>query len=143
MDKEIYELAKKSGACSPGLRDIQKANNVNDLIRLLKTGKGIEFIMESNFLTESVYNQYRSELEKENIFLDGQHRLVNPRLVIVLGGEVNIEANGFQVTDIYIKGSSVVNIAAHDNTYVSIELRQDAKVNIESYEQAKVKEYRK
>ncbi|MGA6117421.1 hypothetical protein [Sphingobacterium anhuiense] len=141
--KKIYELAKKAGACSPGLRDIQKAKNVYDLIRLMKTGKGIEFIMESNFLTESVYIQYRSELEKENIFLDGQHSLVNPLLVIALGGEVKIEVNGFQVCEIYAKGSAVLNIVAYDNAYVSIELYQDAKVNIEKYGQSKVKEYRK
>jgi len=141
--KEIYELAKKAGACSPGLRDIQKAKNVHDLIKLLKTGKGVEFIMESNFLTESVYNQYRSELEKENIFLHGQHSLVNPRLVVMLGGEASIEVNGFQVCEIYAKNLAVVNIVAHDNAYVSIELRQDVKLNIESYEQSRVKEYRK
>lgn len=141
--KEIYELAKKSGACSPGLRDIQKANNVNDLIRLLKTGKGIEFIMESNFLTESVYSQYRVELEKENIYFDGKHSLLNPRLVVVIGGQVDIEVNGFQVCEIYAKGSSVVNLLAHDNAYVSIELHQDSKLNSEKYKQSKVKEYRK
>lgn len=141
--KEIYELAKKSGACSPGLRDIQKASNVNDLIQLLKSSKGIEFIMESNFLTESVYNQYRVELEKENIYIDGKHSLINPRLVVVLGGIVDIEVNGFQVCEIYAKGSGVINIIAHDNAYVSVETRQDAVLNTEKYEQAKVKEYRK
>lgn len=141
--KEIYELAKNAGACSLGLQDIQKSKSINDLIRLLKTGKGVEFIMESNFLTESVYNQYRYELEKENIFLDGQHSLVNPRLVVMLGGEAIIKVNGFQVCEVYAKNSAVVNIVAHDNAYVSVELRQDAKVKIESYEQSKVKEYRK
>ncbi|MBB2951961.1 hypothetical protein [Sphingobacterium sp. JUb56] len=141
--KEIYELAKKAGACSPGLREIQNAISVNDLIRLMKTGKGIEFIMETNFLTKTVYNQYRSELEKENIFLDGPHKLVNPRLVIIMGDTIDIEISGFQVCEIYAKNSAVVNIVAHDNAYVSVELRQDAKVKIESYEQSKVKEYRK
>lgn len=141
--KEIYELAKNAGACSPGLRDIQKAKSIFDLIRLLKTGKGIEFIMDSNFLTESVYNQYRSELEKENIFLHGQHSLVNPRLVVMLGGEASIEVNGFQVCEIYCKGSAVINLNAHDNAYVSIELYQESKVSIESHGQSKVKEYRK
>ncbi|MEN5232290.1 hypothetical protein [Sphingobacterium faecium] len=67
--KKIYELAKKAGACSIGLQDIQKSKSINDLIRLLKTGKGIKFIMESNFLTDSVYNQYRSELEKGEYLL--------------------------------------------------------------------------
>ena len=141
--REIYELAKKAGACSPGLRDIQNAKSVNDLIRLMKTGKGIEFIMDSNFLNRSIYEQYRSKLEKENIYFDGQQILINPRLVIVLCGQVDIEVNGFQVSQIYAKGSAVVNIVAHDNSYINIEIYQDAKVNIEIYEQAKVKEYRK
>lgn len=140
---EIYELAKKSGACSTGLRDIQKANNVNDLIRLLKTGKGIEFIMESNFLTESIYNQYRAELEKESIFINGMHFLVNPSLVLVLGGRVDIEVNGFHVCEIYAKGDAVINIVAHDNAFVSIELYQNAQLTSESYGQAKIREYLK
>lgn len=140
---KIYDLAKKAGACAPGLRDIQTSDNVNDLIRLLKTGKGIEFIMDSNFLTESVYNQYRSELEKQNIFFDGSHSLVNPCLVIALGGVMNIELNGFQVCEIYAKGDSIINLIACDNAFVSIESYGQAKVVINKSGNAKVKEYKK
>lgn len=141
--REIYELAKKAGACSPGLREIQNAISVNDLIRLMKTGKGIEFIMNSDFLTKCIYNQYQTDLEKENIFISGDRSLANPRLVIALGGTFNIEVNGFQVCEIYAKGSAVINLVANDNAYVSVELHGNSVVNIEKYDQAKVKEYRK
>lgn len=141
--KEIYELAKKAGACSPGLREIEKTASVNDLIRLLKTGKGIEFIMDSDFLNASVYNKYRKELEKECVFLDGTHALKNPRLLILIGGSVDIEVNGFQVCEVYAKSDAEINIVAYDNAYVSVEIHGSAVLTSEVYGMAKLKEYRK
>lgn len=141
--EKIYMLAKRSGACAPGLKSIQAAENVADLIKLLKTPKGIEFAMDSEFLPFEVLEEYRSNLQKANIFIDGHHHLENTRLIIALGGEIDIKVDGFQVCEIYAKGDSIINLIASDNAYVSIESYGQAKVVINKNGNAKVKEYKK
>lgn len=142
MDK-IYMLAKNSGACAPGLKSIQAAENVADLIQLLKTQKGIEFAMDSEFLPFEVLEEYRSELEKESIFISGHHHVESTRLVMALGGQIDVKVDGFQVCEIYAKGISIINLVASDNAFVSIESYGQAEVVINKSGNAKVKEYKK
>lgn len=141
--EKIYNLAKNSGACAPGLKSIQAAENVADLIKLLKTPKGIEFAMDSEFLPFEVLEEYRSDLEKECIFINGHHHVESSRLVMAFGGEIDIKVDGFQVCEIYAKGNSNINLVASDNAFVSIESYGQAKVVINKNGNAKVKEYKK
>lgn len=141
FSQEIYNLVSKHKACGWGLSKVATANGVQELVRLLKSPKGVEFAMDTDFLTLDVLNKYRSELEAECIYFDGVHTLINPRFVLVLGGQVNIEVNGYEVSQIYAK-RGVVKLTALENAFVTVEIKEGQLIK-EVFGNAKVREFKK
>lgn len=140
ISKKIYKEAESLGACSWGLEGIKNASSIQDLIRLLKTPKGLEFVLENDsFLSIELLEKYRDLLESENVFFDGIHKVENPKVLVVLGGHVEVEANGFSCCRIYSKGS--VRLFAYENAFVLTSIHCDGLVFSEVHGQAKVKEY--
>ncbi len=141
INQEIYNLVSKRKACGWGLSKVATANGVQELICLLKSPKGVEFAMDADFLTIDILLKYRGELESEGIFFDGVHTIVNPRFVLVLGGQVNIEVNGYEVSQIYAK-RGVVKLTAIKNSFVTVDIK-DGQLIKEVFGNAKVREFKK
>lgn len=141
FSQEIYNLVKKSKGCGWGLSKVATANGIQELVRLLKSPKGVEFAMETDFLTLKVLQKYRKELESEGIYFDGVHTVINPRFVLILGGQVNIEVNGYEVSQIYAK-RGVVKLTAIENSFVTAEIKEGQLIK-EVFGNAKVREFKK
>lgn len=141
FSQEIYNLVKKHKGCGWGLERVTEAQSVVDLIRTLKSPKGVEFAMDTDFLTLQVLEKYRAELQREGIFFDGSHSVINPRFVLVLGGQVNIEVNGYEVSQIYAK-RGVVKLTANENAFVTVEIKGGQLIK-EVFGNAKVREFKK
>jgi len=139
MNNEIYNIVKSHKACGWGLMRIEEARNVKELVQILKTPKGVEFAMDEDFLSLSILEKYRKELEAENIFFDGSHSIVNPRFLLVLGGQVEVEINGFEVSSIYAK-KGVLKLTAVENSFVTIEVKECLVIK-EEIGNAKIREY--
>ncbi|MCW8314220.1 hypothetical protein K7A41_23545 [Sphingobacterium sp. InxBP1] len=139
--EEIYNLVKKHKGCGWGLERVTEAQSVADLIRTLKSPKGVEFAMDTDFLTLKVLQKYRKELESEGIYFDGVHTVINPRFVLVLGGQVNVEVNGYDVSQIYAK-RGVVKLTALENAFVTVETKEGQLIK-EVFGNAKVREFKK
>ncbi len=141
MNQEIYNLVSKHKGCRWGLSKVATANGIQELVGLLKSPKGVEFAMDTDFLTLEVLNKYRRELESECIYFDSVHTLINPRFVLVLGGQVNIEVNGYEVSQIYAK-RGVVKLTAIENSFVTVEIKEGQLIK-EVFGNAKVREFKK
>ncbi len=141
INQNIYDLVRNCKGCGWGLEQISKARSVSELILLLKSPKGVEFAMDADFLTIELLQQHRGELESEGIFFDGVHTVVNPRFLLVLGGQVNIEVNGYEVSQIYAK-RGVVKLTAIENSFVTVEIK-NAQLIKEVFGNAKVREFKK
>lgn len=142
--KEIFELAKKAGACKKkGLDIIAGSRSVSDLIQLLLTPQGIEFCMENRFPSMGILQQYRDELTAQQVYIDGRHSVTGSAKILVFGGQVDIVAEGFDVVEVFATNDAFVNVVAKENAFVSVELRHDSRLEFERYGLAKVKEFRK
>ncbi|WON94758.1 hypothetical protein [Sphingobacterium sp. UGAL515B_05] len=141
FSQEIYNLVKKHKGCVWGLQRLTEARSASDLIRLLKSPKGVEFAMDADFLTLEVLQKYRKELESEGIYFDGVHTVINPRFVLILGGQVNIEVNGYEVSQIYTK-RGVVKLTAVEHSFVTVEIKEGQLIK-EVFGNAKVREFKK
>jgi len=139
INQEIYDLIKSHNGCAWGLSKVSSTNSVSGLVRILKSPRGVEFAMENDFLSLDLLERYRNNLEAEGILFDGVHTLVNPRFALVLGGQVNIEVNGYEVSQIYAK-KGTVKITAVDNAFVTIELK-DSLFKKEVFDNAKIREF--
>lgn len=139
--QEIYNLIKKHNGCGWGLSMVATANGVEELVRILKSPKGVEFAMDNDFLPLNVMQKYRKELESADIFFDGAHTIVNPRFIMVLGGQVNVEVNGYEVSQIYAKRGTV-KLTAIENAFVTVEIKEGQLIK-EVFGNAKVREFQK
>jgi len=135
----IYDKAEQAGACNErGLSLVRTAKDIQSLIELLKSPQGIEFCMKSNFPDDDLLKKYQSELEAADVFVSGNHKLKNPRLVIAFGGSVSIQLDGHEVCEIYAKSKAFISIEAKDSSYVSAESHHGATVTYRVTDQAKV-----
>lgn len=142
--KEIFELAKKAGACKKrGLDVIAASGSIQDLIMLMRTPQGIEFCMENRFPSLEVMQRYRDELASNAVYIDSIHTVTGSGKVLVFGGEVDIVCDGFDVLEVYATNDAFVNVVARDNAFVSVELHHNATMVYESYGLAKIKEFKK
>lgn len=141
INREIYDLVQSHEGCKWGLGRLSKSKSAAEMIRLLKTPKGVEFAMQQDFLPLAILEKYRSLLEAENIYFDGEHTVVNPRFALIFGGKVTIELSDFQVSELYVKNASVT-VIAKDYAFVTIE-ESNAEVAIEQYDKSRVREFLK
>lgn len=142
--KEIYDLAKKAGACKDrGLDIIAASGSIHDLIELMRSPQGIEFCMENRFPSLEVLNQYRDKLAAHAVYIDGFHTAVGSSKILVFGGQVDIKAGSFDLVEVYATNDAFVNVVARDNAFVSVELHHGSRLVFERYGLAKVKEFKK
>ncbi len=142
--KKIFELAKKAGACKDrGLDVIANSKSVVDLIELMLSPQGIEFCMENRFPSMDILKQYRDELAAHAVYIEGTHTVTGSGQILVFGGQVDIDASGFDVVEVFATNDAFVNVVARDNAFVSVELHHSARMNFEKYGLAKVKEFKK
>lgn len=143
MVVKMYKLLKEACACDWALEQLKQITTTDELIQLLKSPKGIEFCMENNFVSQELFDQYRTELEKEGVFFDGQHKLQNPRLVIAFGGQIDIDMDGFHVCELYGKNKANITVYAREHAYVSAEIHGEATLSSAMSDEAIIKKFKR
>jgi|GEM_PF-509617 len=137
--QEIYKAAWHAGACvEKGLDIIRKANSVEDLIALMKSPQGIEFCMENQFPPIPMLMEFEAQLLKENIIIDGYYELNNPEEVIVFGGEVIVNIDGFNICQVYATNNAKVVLRASQNAVAIMEAHAESKVFSGSIDKSKL-----
>lgn len=137
--EEILSAAQAAGACEDkGLAIIRKANSVDDLIALMKTPQGIEFCMENQFPPTPMLLEYEAQLLKNNIIVEGYHELNNPEEVIVFGGEVVVNIDGFNICQVYATNNAKVVLRASQNAVAIMEAHGESKVFSGSIDRSKL-----
>lgn len=127
--ENILKAAQAAGACEEkGLDIIKKANSVEDLISLMKSPQGIEFCMENQFPPIPMLMEFEAQLLKENIIVEGYHELINPEEVIVFGGEVVVNIDGFNICQVYAANNAKVVLRASQNAVAILEAHGESKV---------------
>lgn len=142
VKEEVLKHITRAGACGYGIEDVKGAKSIQDLINLLLTPKGVEHCMEFQFPTIATLERYKDELLANNVFVTGEHSLINPKgFVVVFGGSVMIQVDSFNVVDVYATNDAKVIVNASGNAFVSIELFHDAISEVNSIDQSKVRVY--
>lgn len=137
--EKILNAAQAAGACEDkGLDVIRKANSVEDLIELMKSPQGIEFCMENQFPPIPMLMEYEAQLLKANVIVEGYHELNNPEEVIVFGGEVVVNIDGFNICQVYATNNSKVVLRASQNAVAIMEAHGESKVFSGSIDKSKL-----
>lgn len=142
MKQLVMAHVTRDGACGYGIGEVMKAKGVHDLISLMLTPKGIEHCVKYQWPTFEMMLPYKDELERNGVYLTGSHGIVNPRLVVAFGGEVNITVDGYNVCEIYATNDAIIDVSASGNSFVSVELHHGSKLYSKVLDDAKLKEFK-
>lgn len=123
MFNDIVKSAKLLGGCEL----LDNVNSIEDLLNLIDTPQGVEFIAKNNFPPIHLAQAYKDHLLKKGVVIEDT-KLINPKRTIVLFGNIEIELDDYNVCEVYVTGSAVVNIIAKDNSCAFVEVHQQGRV---------------
>lgn len=138
-DKIFKSTAKIDGICKPSYRDI--CRNIDDPDALLQLYvKGIDFCLANNFPSnEYLVSKGGNLLLKYGICVDRNLMLENKDRIVALGKSfLTAILDDFNVSEIFIKHNSIVNIDVRDNAIVIVDCFDNSTVNIRAMNSANV-----
>lgn len=124
----VLRHMNRRGSCGYGIKEVQQAVSIKELIDLMLTPKGIEHCMEFQFPDITLLLQHKEELKTHHVYVDGDHTLKNAQLVVVFGGNITLNIDGYNVAQVYVTNDAKVTIIASDNAYVTAERHHNAEI---------------
>ncbi len=130
---ELRNKARKFGLCDEWFNEWNETSSKQELID--KYIKGIDFALQHHYPSNQ-YIRDNFELEllrKNNILVDDERSLLNPRVAVILGNtKAKIRVNDLSRSVIYIRDNSVVDIIAKNNSFIIVHLFDNASTIIKT-----------
>ncbi|PVH27011.1 hypothetical protein [Sphingobacterium corticibacter] len=124
----VLRHMNRKGSCGYGIKEVQQAGSIKELIDLMLTPKGIEHCMEFQFPDIKLLLQHKDELKTHHVYVDGDHTLKNAQLVVVFGGNITLTIDDYNVSQVYATNDAKVKIIATGNAYVTAERHHNAEI---------------
>jgi len=125
-NKKLAEYALIYNACKPALKKILESKSEVELIELYK--KNIDFCLNENFPDlEYLKTVDQDVLGKEGIFYKGDVISRNAGFLVLLGTSIaEVDVDGYEVSQIFVKHKAVATIDITGNAYVVIDCFDDS-----------------
>ncbi len=125
--KQIHSQAQHLGAC----KKLQGTEDLDGLVRLMKTPQGREFCLKHNFPSLKTFRDFNvsSYLElKHKVYLDSGHlKLINQKHIVLIGKvQAIIDCNKNEIYQITLMHGSKAIINASGWAVVSIDAGKDS-----------------
>ena len=138
LNYELAKQAKAHGICENWYLELKNENNIDKMLDMYV--KGIDFCLSNDYPSNHfIAKNFKGKMEKHGIHLDEVLDTIGQPKVIALGkckGIINAES--FEVCEVFIKNESELIVMAKENSFVMIDIFDNAKVHIFTYDNAKV-----
>lgn len=139
VNEELRGKAIELGLCNEWQRMWEKDWDQQKMIDRYK--KGIDFCMENHYPdTEFMKANFGKEkLRLNNILVDDQYSLLNPKSAVVIGNsKTNIRFNAWSSGEICVGGTSSITITAKNSSFVMVHLYDNAALTAYAYDKARI-----
>lgn len=138
ITKQLAKRAKEHGICKPWYDELITLEDKEALVEMYI--KGLDFCLEHDYPSNDfIREHFKGIMEKQGVFLDDAIELKNPSKCIALGDtKGNVKADGYAVTELWVKHDSALNVVAKGNSFVMIDVYDSAVVNVYADDRAKV-----
>lgn len=128
--QQILESGKKIGMCQQFQYELSAGNkSVDELCSMYH--RGLDFCIEHNFPSRDIVRQFRREdLARNGIYYDVDNYDIINRKHIVINGKSDVDVYVDDVSDIYVRDSSVVRLHIRDNAFAYVTLYDKSKVGV-------------
>ncbi len=142
LGKHIGILAKDKGICEGHLKKIMGFTQAKQLVDMYFSGS--DWAFKNDFPSVEIMRTYKGMVEPLNMLVDAEKTLHNPRRVGIFGNSnITIEVDGFQVSEIYVRHNSNLQIIAKGDVKVFVTQGDNATVNVVKEGNAVVKIFKR
>ena len=136
--KKLAREARRLGICDEWHSELKKLTDKRAMVEMYVAG--LDFCLSNDYPSnEYIRSNFKGVMEEYGVFLDDEIDVYNPKQLVALGstvGQVNVTE--YNVSRIYVKHNSTLNIRIADNAFALIDVLDEAKVIIEVAGNAKV-----
>lgn len=138
LSKTLAKDAKRKGICKEWHDRLKTITDLEALAEMYF--KGIDFCMKNDFPTNDFIKAHFADFAPQvGVFVDCEISVENRLKCVCLGATFGtIKTNAFNVSEIFAKHQSELNILAAENAFVMIDAFDDAVINIHAHDRAKV-----
>ena len=136
--KELAREARRLGICDEWHSELKKLTDKRAMVEMYVAG--LDFCLSNDYPSnEYIRSNFKGVLEEYGVFLDDEIDVYNPKQLIALGDTVGqASITEYNVSRIYAKHDSMLNIRITDSAFALIDVLDDAKITIEAIDNARV-----
>jgi hypothetical protein len=141
ISKRLARQAKRFNLCPEGKNEIMALASLEDKSAMIRIFlKNLDFCLANDYPDTEFIRRYFGDIMHEfGIFADEPFDMANMKRCVALGASSGrVEASGFQVSEIFVKHESVLNIVAGDRAMIMVDAFDHAGVHVEASGNAKV-----
>jgi hypothetical protein len=138
IGKELAKQAQRFKICQEWHDELKTLEDKRAMVQMYL--KGIDFCLVNDYPSNDyIRRNFGDVINDFGVFLDNNIDLINVIKCVALGlCKGRVEINNFNVSEIFIKHGSALNIVAKDNAFVMVDAFDNTVVHIEAYNHAKV-----
>lgn len=138
FEKRLLKDAARKNACGAGLDKLKGMSDRRDMVRLYLDN--IDFCLSNDFPENGFIRANFGDIANGmGVYLDEVFEARNrPKTVLLGASHGKVEIDGYNVSEIFIKHDSTLNIEAADNAFVMVDVFDDTILEVHAKDRAKV-----
>lgn len=137
---ELRTMAREAGLCDEWFHAWKDDSSDEELFQKYKNG--IDFSIGKAWLSNEFIKAHwpKKKLRENGIFVDDKSNVESPKGTIIVQGqsEIKVEADSFDIADIYVRDQSTLKIRAKGNSKIMVNLYDKGIVVTDCKENAKI-----
>lgn len=138
LSKELAKQAQKLNICQEWHDELKTLEDKRIMVQMYL--KGVDFCLANDYPNNTfIRANFKGVMEEFGVFLDDEINLINTEKCVALGAtKGRVEIDNFNVSEVFIKHESALNVIAKDNAFVMIDAFDNTVVMIHAQDNAKV-----
>lgn len=138
LSKTLAKGAKRKGICKEWHTALKSLTDRKAMVEMYL--RGIDFCLKNDYPANDFIKAHFGDIAPQmGVFVDTEISIENSPKCVCLGATFGIiKTNNFNVTEIFAKHCSELNVIAAGNAFVMIDVFDESVINIHAHDRAKV-----
>lgn len=138
LNQQLASQAKNKGICKEWHKNLQNTTDRTAMVEMYL--RGIDFCLKNDFPANDFIKAHFGDIApRMGVFVDSEISVENKPKCVCLGATFGkVSTNGFNVSEVFVKHDSEINLVAADDAFVVIDVFDNSVVNIYAHDRAKV-----
>jgi hypothetical protein len=138
LSKQLAKDAKTKGICREWHDKLKSLEDKKAMVEMYLNG--IDFCLANNYPSNDfILANFADVAPQMGVFVDADISVGNKPKCVALGATFGkVTTDGFNVSEVFAKHTSEIEIVAKDNAFVMVDVFDEAQIVVHAYDRAKV-----